>query len=252
LIGMTPSLLMLTHWQESETGNVDLSQDDPAAVEAMYSYLYKYDYSEFAKDDTNAMLLHVQVYCLARTYEVNILKDVVAELFRTTANDYFSIRKFPAIIKEIYDNRDETDTVLREVAVQAAIENHEELLADKDGEFWQMMSEVGEFGRDVFRATPTGTGKRKTPDMKLFYCPRQKIYFKVDVRNAYQAFNDNMTCPGCQAKMDPALAQVETGTKLVCSDCETVWETNVPYSDTTSLWCPGCCSKVPHFRPKEV
>ncbi|KAE9984039.1 hypothetical protein BLS_003190 [Venturia inaequalis] len=156
-------------YEESETGNVDLSYDDPAAVEAMYQYFYKCDYSELAKGSPNPMLLHVRIYCLACKYEVEALKSAAAKLFRATAEtEDFDAQKLTPIIREIYDNTDDQDKLLRPEIVQIVVDSRFDIHKDTSGDFAIMMMELGEFGKDIFfamSAVPAGP-----PDDTQFVC----------------------------------------------------------------------------------
>jgi hypothetical protein len=217
-------------------------------VAAMIKFFYLCDYSDLAKDNPDAMLLHVRVYCLAHKYEIDALKSIAVKLFQGAASADLSIEKFPAVIREIYENTDESDTTLREAAAKAAIKNREQLLEDKAGEFSRTMAEVGECGRDVFRATSIMKHK-KEPSWKVFWCPKQKTYFKVDENNAHRLFKNKPFCPGYQENMEPARNQQSpTPHKFSCSDCATMMQTNNSFLDATQLWCSGCGHKMAHSR----
>jgi hypothetical protein len=66
----------------------------------MIKFFYLCDYSDLTKDNPDAMLLHVRVYCLAHKYEIDALKSIAVKLFQCAASTDFSIEKFPAVIRE--------------------------------------------------------------------------------------------------------------------------------------------------------
>lgn len=161
--------------QESETGNVDLSHDDPTAVEAIYRYFYECDYSKLAKGNPNAMLLHVRVYCLAHKYEIGALMSMAAKQFHDTAKTQtIDAQSFTPIVKEIYDNTDSKDKPLRQAAVKIAIGSRFTIFKSGGGEFADMMLEIGVFGKDVFQAMSTET-------LVVYKCPIYNYQFRIDI-----------------------------------------------------------------------
>ncbi|KAE9993179.1 hypothetical protein EG327_006178 [Venturia inaequalis] len=177
-------------YEESETGNVDLSYDDPAAVEAMYQYFYKCDYSELAKGSPNPMLLHVRIYCLACKYEVEALKSAAAKLFRATAEtEDFDAQKLTPIIREIYDNTDDQDKLLRPEIVQIVVDSRFDIYKDASGDFAIMMMELGEFGKDVFFAMSAASAG--PPDDTQFVCKTKGVYFNIDLGMVHKSFRED-------------------------------------------------------------
>ncbi|QDS69511.1 hypothetical protein FKW77_007295 [Venturia effusa] len=234
-------------FQESENGVIDLSHDDPDAVEAMYRYFYTCDYSELAKDSPNAMLLHARVYCLAHKYEIESLKLTAVELFEDTAKvETISAETLTPIVKEIYDNTDDHDKLLRPAAVNIAIENRFAIFKNGGGEFAIMMREAGEFGKDVFQAM-------STEYLITYKCPNQGYQFRIDDRAGLGTYRHNPVCPSCHVqhliKEDP---EIEAKLKFVdqtCSNCSKLLECVQHNSKgyIYSFWC-AWCNGVKPFR----
>lgn len=237
--------------KESRTGNIDLLEDNPLAVEAMYQYFYKFDYSNLAKDDPEALLLHVRVYCLAHKYEIDALKALAAKLFLRTAGDDFSVATFPAIIKEIYENTDTSDTTLRKVAVEVAIENHDALFEDGAEEFSAMMTDIGEFGRDVFKAMAASRMivKKAKKGVEVYYCRIDNVHWKVDLNTASPTFRITKTCPGCQATaLSPSSSPNHSFNIYTCTQCRVSCGSTRHWVTSVSLLCPYCNTKATHLE----
>ncbi|RDI83847.1 Leptomycin B resistance protein pmd1 [Venturia inaequalis] len=227
--------------EESETGNVDLSHDDPAAVEAMYRYFYKCDYSELAKENPNAMLLHVHVYCLAHKYDIEALKSMAAKQFEDKAKtETIDAASFTPIVKDIYDNTDSKDELLRPASVKIAIENRVAIFKSDGGEFADMMEEIAAFGKDVFKAMSTDS-------LVAFRCPAQIYHFRIDMKAGSENYRHNPVCPYCAlqhlVKLEPAQVACVTFVKQTCSCCRKVLECDPHASTVPKLWCAWCHGK---------
>jgi hypothetical protein len=135
--------------KEAKESNIDLSEQDPEAVEAMIEYFYKSDYSRLAEDNASALVLHVHVYQLAAMYDIQELKDVAADLFDKAAKEDWKSPAFPLAIQEIYMHPESDDKTLRKLAVKHALISRVDLLKSHDGEFSQVLTVFGEFGKDL-------------------------------------------------------------------------------------------------------
>ncbi|TID23405.1 Leptomycin B resistance protein pmd1 [Venturia nashicola] len=177
--------------EESETGNIDLSHDDVAAVEAMYRYFYECDYGDLAKENSNAMLLHVRVYCLAHKYDIEALKCRAVEQFQDKAKtESIDAQSFAPIVKEIYDTTESKDKLLRQAAVNIAVENRFAIFKSGGGEFADMMDEIGVFGKDVFL-------EMSVPVLVAYKCPVTGFQFRIKDSAGPLSHRNNPACPPC-------------------------------------------------------
>lgn len=217
----------------------------------MYQYFYKCDYSELAKGSPNPMLLHVRIYCLACKYEVEALKSAAAKLFRATAEtEDFDAQKLTPIIREIYDNTDDQDKLLRPEIVQIVVDSRFDIHKDTSGDFAIMMMELGEFGKDVFfamSAVPAGP-----PDDTQFVCKLMGVYFNINLGMVHKSFRESVKCPSNCGTVLTQCAKDSihklTCYEFTCSGCKKNWRTDVMWSSGMTLLCPCCGERKPHSR----
>lgn len=200
----------------------------------MYRYFYKYDYSELSTDGSEAMLLHVRVYYLARKYQIESLKSLAMRLFQDAANVCFSVKTFTDTVKEAYDNTNESDKELRQAMVKVALENHKLLKDDGGDEFGAMMASAGEFGRDVF--WEMDSRKQSLSSVVTFICPKFERFWKLDSEAGLTPM-----CPACDSLMAPA--PKESTIPFItsqCSHCRRSYEGTIDWVQFLALTCPYC------------
>jgi len=223
---------------------VDLPHDDPQAVEAMLQYLYKREYISVVKDNPNALLIHVRVYCLADKYEINALKGVAASLYEFASETDWQSPVFPIAIKEIYDNTESGDRALRDIAVNEAVLNIDSLLEDDNGNFAAMMIGLGEFGKDLVRALRSSNDTRPLGQKRMTtYCCANSCgqIWKINGRKTSQSFNTSLRCPGC-CQVPMSVSQYDGEFQLrQCNYCkQKLFTVDVSYlrEGIRNLYCP--------------
>ncbi|TLD36088.1 Leptomycin B resistance protein pmd1 [Venturia nashicola] len=227
-------------FKEKKEANIDLSEQDPDAVEALLEYLYKSDYTRLTKDNVTALVLHVHIYQLADMYDIAELKTVAAGLFEEAAKKDWELPAFPLAVQEIYINPEDDAKTLRKLVVNQANENLEALLKDDDGEFAQVMTTFGEFGKDLCRASFQGpTSNRNLVHFRCkTYCG---LGWRIDQRKASKLFVMTPVCPMdkiVMTKMDGMEGQGYFDYK--CQSCNFVVGCANTISNHNTWHCPGC------------
>ncbi|QDS69510.1 hypothetical protein FKW77_007081 [Venturia effusa] len=219
-----PSTLLLhflrqSNETESETGKIDLSDDDPLAVEAVLRFVYQGSYSALAKDKEDAMVLHTRVYNLADMYDIKNLKAVAASEFKKLANKNFKLPAFPLAIKEIYENCPADDKTLRDIVIQIVLDHYNILLEPNGGDFASIkMTDLGDFAKDLLhpKVPKTDVGQfGKIQDVFDFFCEDQDFIWRVDLSGASEEFKKSMECPTCddilfQESPNPEIAMLRS------------------------------------------
>ncbi|KAI9776307.1 MAG: hypothetical protein M1839_000468 [Geoglossum umbratile] len=170
-------------FKEGKTGEITLSDDDPATVWRMISFLYTCDYldtenevyvdDEIASSNTNsphaidgeiaptmsttfqprervAPFSNVHVYAIAEKYDIPDLKSHSMKKFRNWVKNGWSNGDFPAIIKEVFTSTPNSDRGLRDIVSWAFKEHCLELLEKGDG-FIDEIKDLGEFWLSVLK-----------------------------------------------------------------------------------------------------
>jgi speckle-type POZ protein len=165
--------------KESEDGVVDLSDNDPAAIEAMLEFMYTYDYEQ-PIDNTRPAVFHARMYKLADRYDVPELRKLARKKFKQSLRalcrdkkdeDYTS---FLLAVAEVYENAPPNDKCLRKIVGKIASQ-HTETLMDDD-KFQELMDSVPGFSADIARSLICKHEKILKrdyildPRMRLFQC----------------------------------------------------------------------------------
>ncbi|KAE9984457.1 hypothetical protein EG328_008756 [Venturia inaequalis] len=236
-------------FKEKKDANIDLSEQDPEAVEALLEYLYKCDYTRLTKDNASALVLHVHVYQLADMYDIAELKDVAARLFKETAEKDWELPAFLLAIQEIYLNPEDDAKTLRKLVVNEAIQHLETLLQDDDGEFAQVMIAFGEFGKDVCKVSFQGPDLNR--NVAFYQCNYCGWDWRIDQRKASKSFQANPRCPRDKYAMtkSDAVGNTSSYNNFECYKCKFVMGNMNDTSSESNWFCPAC-DKQSYFSYK--
>ncbi|RDI83852.1 hypothetical protein Vi05172_g6278 [Venturia inaequalis] len=227
-------------FKEKKDANIDLSEQDPEAVEALLEYLYKCDYTRLTKDNASALVLHVHVYQLADMYDIAELKEVAAGLFKETAEKDWELPAFPLAVQEIYDNPEDDARTLRKLVVNEAIDHLDTLLEDDHGEFAQVMAAFGEFGKDICKDSFHGANLNR--NVASYQCENNcSWHWRIDQRKASKSFQANPRCPrdNCvMAKLD-VVEHASSYHTFECDKCKFVVG-NMNTTSRSNWLCPAC------------
>lgn len=229
--------------QEKNESNIDLTDQDTDAVEALLAYLYTSEYT--AKEEENALVLHVHVYQLAHMYLIGELCKVAAELFDEAAYEDWNLPSFPLAVQETYANPEAEEKTLRKLVVEHAVDNLSELLKDDEGEFAKTMVAFGEFGKDVSRALIEGSGSsRRSKKMKDYRCPSNNLHFRFDLRNVAAPYQESPKCPSCHTQHLVKMTSGDKPTTIFyiqsCTTCDKRLESGSHKGSAYILWCNSC------------
>ncbi|DAA76419.1 TPA_exp: Uncharacterized protein A8136_0733 [Trichophyton benhamiae CBS 112371] len=133
---------MLEHdWKETLEGVVELKDDDPQAIKAMLSFMYKFDYTNPAASAAS-FIFDAQVFAVAEKYDVEGLKFCVKDKFHASILSDWKDDDYPDVIRGVYDIPT-TDPALRDTLVQVTCANINNLI-QKD-EFKSALNDVPGF-----------------------------------------------------------------------------------------------------------
>ena len=185
--------------QEAKENTIDLSDDDPQAVDAMLYYLYNWDYHDQGNDQqqVSPIVLDVRVFAIADKFFVEPLKQLSADKFAKRAEAEWTMPNFAMAIAEVYDIIPEHEDTLEQMVVRV-VKDHAGDLFDETkryGHFTKVIRERAELAADVSEALATDIGQRYGvfKNSALYRCPGNGEEFMVRFKEGTH-FN-NVTCP---------------------------------------------------------
>lgn len=176
--------------QESETGVIDLPDDDLALVEAMINFMYTFRYGSTDPNEHQPLLFDANVFALADKYDVSGLRQAAVTAFKVKLGTG-SIDEFVEAVPAIYTNTPPSVMELRTAAVNFA-KMQLKALAKTDA-FIGMMERVGAFGKDLVKsmASEMERGPNQTGNIE-FTCNTEfcKLRTMVNIYNVgYESQN---------------------------------------------------------------
>ncbi|KAF2184017.1 hypothetical protein K469DRAFT_580417, partial [Zopfia rhizophila CBS 207.26] len=146
------------------TQNIDLSADDPDAVDAMLQYCYQLDYADKFLGLSSAgytiytLTPHIDIYLLAERYSIPGLKQLAIEKFETRAAVLSRVEvnkdKFFQAIRIIYASTRLGDDDLRKVAVKLCADQSEQYILQGGKtatRVFKLMDEIPAFRMDFIK-----------------------------------------------------------------------------------------------------
>ncbi|KAK5696857.1 hypothetical protein LTR97_008163 [Elasticomyces elasticus] len=113
------------NFREATERIIDLSCDDFDAVNSMVHFLYKRRY-EPPKGSASKGVHHIIVYALADKYNIQYLKTLAAQSFKSYISEDWKSPVFATYLTEIYDNGPESST-LKDAIMNVVIAHSDEL-----------------------------------------------------------------------------------------------------------------------------
>jgi hypothetical protein len=143
---------------------VDLSADDPDAVDAMLQYFYQLDYADTFLGLSSVgytiytLLPHIDVYLLAERYSIPGLKQLACEKFEARASMLSRVEvskdKFFQAIRIIYASTRPGEDDLRKVAVKLCADHAEQYILQGGktaARVFKLMDEIPAFRMDFIK-----------------------------------------------------------------------------------------------------
>ncbi|CZR56334.1 uncharacterized protein PAC_06222 [Phialocephala subalpina] len=160
-------------FKESETGEIDLPDDDPKTLDRLIQFLYKETFDDeptftgvLAANQDSRLITCTKVYILAEKYDIPASKELAKSKFEKAIATDWNDGSLAAILEMIYTELPEFDCGLKDVALKATSEHIEELV-DR-GEFADVCKQNGEIAFDVIKGCLEG--KNLTKSMGI--CPQ--------------------------------------------------------------------------------
>jgi hypothetical protein len=129
---------MADGWQDATVQRIDLSADDPDAVDAMLQFCYQLDYADKFLGLSSAgytiytLTPHIDIYLLAERYSIPGLKQLAVEKFENRAAVLSRVEvnkeKFFQSIRIIYASTRSNEDDLRKVAVKLCADHAEQYI----------------------------------------------------------------------------------------------------------------------------
>lgn len=120
----------------------------------MFQFLYTTSYT--TKFPRLNPVLHRRIYCLAGKYGLLTLQELALSNLKLVVWDFVEATDWVTVINETYANT-ERDHKLRHLLIIKSLKCLHKLLDNPDGGFSSMMVELGEYGRDMARASRFST-----------------------------------------------------------------------------------------------
>ncbi|KAE8368636.1 BTB/POZ protein [Aspergillus caelatus] len=180
------SRLFKANWTESVDNKIQLSSDDPRAVEAMIHFMYGFEYDSSGSDlgRVSPMLFNINVYQVADKFGVPQLKQKAKDKFETIARTCWDMDDYPIAISEAYQRTHKEDRGLRDILVSISREHLDKLLENED--FRTVLEEVLGFAADLVQH-PTGNN-----GVTKYRCPSCKLKWMLE-----SSAGSNYMCPKC-------------------------------------------------------
>ncbi|TAQ87236.1 hypothetical protein B7494_g4422 [Chlorociboria aeruginascens] len=107
--------------------------------------------AEKLEDKASALLFNTKVYIIADKYDIPVLKTLAKAKYERSIISHWNTPTFSEAAKLLWENTMDDDRLLRNVVIDAATANLDDLL-DR-GEFKELLVWDGQFGLDIFLTT---------------------------------------------------------------------------------------------------
>ncbi|KAH6952241.1 BTB/POZ protein [Fusarium avenaceum] len=173
-------------WKESSERQLDIKDFDASVVEAMLRFMYSFDYSNIY--GTSTMAFDAQMYQIADKYDIPALKAQSKNKFEVAVTTGWSMDAFPLTITVVYESTPPEDRGLRDLVVETARENIDELLRH-DG-FCELIRKTPDFAADLIPFL----SMRPSGSIYRYRCPSCHHKFRGEFSGV------NYCCPNCSSK----------------------------------------------------
>ncbi|KAM5475685.1 hypothetical protein MauCBS54593_001377 [Microsporum audouinii] len=133
-------------WKESSENTIELGDDDPRAIEAMISFMYKFDYHQTG-GEASSMLFDAKVFGVAEKYGIAALKICAQNKFKVAIQIGWNTDEFLDVIAEVYNEISCADRTLRKLLATVCYDNIRELF--KKDHFKVLLEDIPGFAADV-------------------------------------------------------------------------------------------------------
>ncbi|KAM5448043.1 hypothetical protein MaudCBS49596_005629 [Microsporum audouinii] len=131
---------------ESSENTIELGDDDPRAIEAMISFMYKFDYHQTG-GEASSMLFDAKVFGVAEKYGIAALKICAQNKFKVAIQIGWNTDEFLDVIAEVYNEISCADRTLRKLLATVCYDNIRELF--KKDHFKVLLEDIPGFVADV-------------------------------------------------------------------------------------------------------
>ncbi|KAF4987980.1 hypothetical protein FGRMN_10028 [Fusarium graminum] len=171
-------------WKESSERVIVIKDFDTTVVQAMIHFMYHFEYMN--SSGVSAMVFDAQVYQIADKYGFSALKEYAKSKFGTAIKTGWSMDDFAVSIDIVYTTTPLEDRGLRDLLVETATLNLDELVA-KDG-FCQALRTTADFAADLVPFTCS----KPVEGLLRYECPDCRQTFEI-----HNPGNETRYCPRC-------------------------------------------------------
>ncbi|KAF8853771.1 hypothetical protein BDZ45DRAFT_657540 [Acephala macrosclerotiorum] len=173
------SAMVDSHFKESITSEINLPDDDPKTVHHLIHFLYKETFDDIDKPPTlgggkerSRLTNCTKVYIMAEVYDVPALKELAMYKFKNAVGTDWNNGTLATCLAMMYTELPESDRLLKDVAIKAALEHFKELV--DTGEFVEVCKAHGEVAFDMlnlsFKQPPPKPTAPPVPTGVCRYC----------------------------------------------------------------------------------
>ena len=163
---------MLTQFQEDKAPEIELFDDDTAAVKAMLRFLYDQPYAadEATWHDGISLMPHLHVYVVAEKYDLQNLKRAAFEnIGSILGNDNESVDLYEAL-RVAFTLTPTGDQMVRTLFTDSCGTRLPRLIKQPD--FIKVLDEVAELGSAIVQKMGARHPRKAGKEMEVVMCPR--------------------------------------------------------------------------------
>ncbi|KAK3659701.1 hypothetical protein LTR56_001064 [Elasticomyces elasticus] len=187
-------------FKEAGEGVITLVEDDPRVVDAMFNYMYTFDYDESSNPDSTEMpqlVFDVYVLTLADKYDMPDLAQLATTKFGERAQSEWYNKAFAAAAALVFTTGTSVDAQLRRIVVTVAVLNSADLNMEGIGDHFQkVVSSVPALGSALWRKQIGASNSCNHPGYRWCYCPTAGCNTRVLMEGARLA-SQMYRCTGC-------------------------------------------------------
>ncbi|KAF4626115.1 hypothetical protein G7Y89_g12047 [Cudoniella acicularis] len=217
-------------FSEAPKYTLELKDDDPISIEAMFRFFYNLPptpqaLSHTSSPPTNLLLLSlVKIYITADKYDVPLLRTSMITSFTHTASSsclqLWNEGSLPEIIKTIYSNTVARNDAMRKTIVETCVENFEMMRRDTPDALRRLLEETPDFSADILMAMPPSSSPWTPPSPSKIVEQEVEVYVPSPIPSIH--VNRSLNRPNTKTELHTAAEHGKLGR------CRTLLNGGVP------------------------
>ncbi|KAF7196274.1 hypothetical protein HII31_02341 [Pseudocercospora fuligena] len=202
--------------KEGPERKVSLPADDPRAVHAMLSFIYRCEYNDAepkmgSKEDMPPILFNLEVTVIADKYDLPELRSLALEKFMVRAQTDWRSHGFAMAVRAMYKMDSSIYTPFRECSVKVCVENAREIFSGETGgdhveSLLEAIRSIPSLGADLAQSllqtqsTQSRLNRVARSDDRRYECVSCGDSFVM--RDVAEIANASFHCPFCGKEED--------------------------------------------------